>query len=163
MFNIAILDEKVSLDPSNINSNKYNKINTMLTSRYKNKISGQINGYIIDVIDIKNISDGVINDLTSYIMYDVKYVATTFTPIIGSKIDITITHSNNLGIWGILELLPVSNIECFIPKDYIKNYKYNDNEWHSDNGIIGINSIINVNIIQFKLDTNKIIILCTLS
>lgn len=160
MFYIINLEDNIALEPKFISKNISLILKNYLITLYKNKVIGKINAYIIDILDIDNIIEGEIDNITGNITYSVKYTASIFKPIKGQNINIKINYINNIGIWGVLDVLPNSNIECFIPKSYLHNFKYIDslNEWVNSSQEITINSIINVSIINLQLEINKIIL-----
>ena len=120
---------------------------------------------IIKIIDVAvdSIKDGIINDIDGSTNYLVKYTAVIFEPIKDQYLDILVKECNDNTIWATLSLLKnVSIIECIIPKKYIdSNYVFNEDTstWSYNSEIIKVGSELKLKIVNFQIDSNKIMII----
>ena len=162
MFSVVALEDNIKLKSEDIGKNIYNK---NIIKSFEGKVLGRINSYIIKIIDIdlESIKDGLVNDIDGSTNYLVKYNAVIFEPIKDQILDVIVKECNDNTIWTILSLLPkVDIIECIIPKKYISSaYNFNEDtlSWKSDYGIIKIGSELKLKIVNFQIDSNKIMII----
>ncbi len=168
MFSIISLRNNIDLKPNQIGSNIYNQISNELKHRFEKKILGKIDGYIINIVHVhKDIKNQKINDINGSVNYDIQYTAVVVKPIKDQSVNIKITTCNGAGIWGHLTLLnDVEMIECIVPEHYLLNYKYDDikEEWVKYDGTnsLKIFSSVDIKIINYTIDINKIIIIGSL-
>lgn len=164
MFSVVALEDNIKLKAEDIGKNIYNK---NIIKSFEGKILGKINSYIIKIIDVNlnSIKEGIINDIDGSTNYLIKYTAVIFEPIKDQILDVIVKECNDNTIWATLSLLKnVNIIECIIPKKYIDT-KYTFNEdtstWTTKNNseIIKVFSELKLKIVNFQIDSNKIMII----
>lgn len=186
MFYLKTLKDTVPLKPSYIGANIANKILDYLKEKYERKIYGKVNGYVLSVVDVneKSIKNGIVDDTTSFINYTIEYSLVLFIPEKGEYINVKIDYCSNPGLWGsVYDLYDYDKtegystfIECFCPNTFMKKYKYNeiteefeikkqdllkhDTKHDTKHEIIRNGSIVRMRIVSYKIDTNKMEILC---
>lgn len=169
MISTIELKDVIPLKPSQIGSNILEKIIETLKNLFEGKILGRIDAFIIKIVDVNpnSINNGKIDDISASIIYEVEYTAIIFIPKKNEKINVKVINCNDLGIWCKLVDFETDIIECFCPKNYIKNFIYDEkqNEFFSKEKDLFIkeDSIINVNIVTSTINSNSIIILCEIS
>ncbi len=169
MYSIVELEDIVKLEANQLD-NIYDSIKKNLINNYEKKILGRINSYIIKIsnIDTSSIKNGIISDINGSVSYKVRYTAIIFEPKNG-HLNITITKSNEVGIWGYPtmiytedEVKKIKNvsIECMCPKDIISDkFSYENLNWISKNNKdvkLTIGTEIIVNIMNYSIESNKI-------
>jgi len=162
MFSVVSLEDSVKLKPEQLGFTKHKE---HIVKLFEGKILGRINSYIIKIIDIDttSIKDGLVNDIDGSTNYNVKYTAVIFEPVLNQVLNVIVKECNNNTIWFNLLMIPdVSLIECICTKKYIpEKYKFNDDLciWSSEtNDIIGIGTELKLEILNFQIDSNKIMI-----
>jgi DNA-directed RNA polymerase subunit E'/Rpb7 len=176
MYYTTELTSCVKISPDKLDNLKLNIKNTILETCEKKILS---NMFIINILSIEDsIKDGIINDIDGSVNYKIKYRALVFVPEINSEINITITKCNEVGLWGyptlifkdVIDYLKNNvKIECVIPKDIITKYKFVDDKWKYNDRkekkekIIEKYVEINVKIINFVIESNKIGMICELA
>jgi DNA-directed RNA polymerase subunit E'/Rpb7 len=174
MFSIVRLSDTIKLNPVNISDNIVEIVKNNLCLKYEHKILSKINSFVVRIIDIDEncILDGIVNDISGEVVYNVAYDAVIFNPIRDSIFDIHITTCDELGMSGKPSLIfdivmkTPTVIDCIIPKDIMEcDYDINGNCWISkkDPGQkyrIGMD--IKIKILSSQIETNKIIIIGTI-
>uniref|UniRef100_A0A6C0CEC3 S1 motif domain-containing protein n=1 Tax=viral metagenome TaxID=1070528 RepID=A0A6C0CEC3_9ZZZZ len=132
-----LLTTSINVDMKNIKGD----INELLYKLLKKKYEGVCNkdGYIQKgSLQIVNRSIGSVKTInnTSYIVYEITYKANIFSPVKGTKLDITINSITKMGIIGFLKDTDDDTIEnspfiIIVPKEYfeddnIDDYKVNN-------------------------------------
>lgn len=132
-----LLTTSINVDMKNIKGD----INELLYKLLKKKYEGVCNkdGYIQKgSLQIVNRSIGSVKTInnTSYIVYEITYKANIYSPVKGTKLDITINSITKMGIIGFLKDTDDDTIEnspfiIIVPKEYfeddnIDDYKVNN-------------------------------------
>lgn len=170
VFSLIKLKDNVKLDPDQFTFDPSDKIISILRKNVEKKIIGRENGYILLISDVKSISQGFINNISGGVSYSVDYDAVIFKPIKDSIIKINVTNYNELGIWGIVDKISNTNIQCVCHKQMIPDKFHYDGEkdiWTTkkSNSLYGNlttikeNSKVDFQIIDSKIDANKILII----
>ena len=121
-----LLTTSINVDMKNIKGD----INELLYKLLKKKYEGVCNkdGYIQKgSLQIVNRSIGSVKTInnTSYIVYEITYKANIYSPVKGTKLDITINSITKMGIIGFLKDNDDSTIEnspfiVIVPREYFK-------------------------------------------
>ncbi len=162
MFSFVKLRDNVKLIANELQDiNKY--IINNLKLNYENKIINKLNAYTIKILDVCNTYDnGIINDIDGSVYFTVDYISVIFTPTKNEILNITISESNEIGLFGFPTYISHNKdvqITCICPKDIITDYKYSNNTWSNDKFSITNKSEINIKILNYQIDFNKIIII----
>jgi len=161
MYLLERLHNNVSLYPNELGSNINKRLHKKLKDKYTNKILGEKDIYIMHIIESYIQDNGVIDDMTSSVVFNVIYDVISFKPVIDEIIEIEIKFCNDLGIWGVLNELKCDVIECMCPNSYLNGYNYDEilEVFYNKDTKIMVGSIVSVKIVNFKINTNKIDIL----
>lgn len=132
-----LLTTSINVDMKNIKGD----INELLYKLLKKKYEGVCNkdGYIQKgSLQIVNRSIGSVKTInnTSYIVYEITYKANIFSPVKGTKLDITINSITKMGIIGFLKDTDEDTIEnspfiVIVPKEYFVDDNVDDYEVNS--------------------------------
>ena len=132
-----LLTTSINVDMKNIKGD----INELLYKLLKKKYEGVCNkdGYIQKgSLQIVNRSIGSVKTInnTSYIVYEITYKANIYSPVKGTKLDITINSITKMGIIGFLKDNDDDTIEnspfiVIVPREYfedsnVDNYEVNN-------------------------------------
>ena len=132
-----LLTTSINVDMKNIKGD----INELLYKLLKKKYEGVCNkdGYIQKgSLQIVNRSIGSVKTInnTSYIVYEITYKANIYSPVKGTKLDITINSITKMGIIGFLKDKDDDTIEnspfiVIVPREYfedsnVDNYEVNN-------------------------------------
>ena len=163
MFSIVSLEDNIKIKPSEFGlQNIHDKI---IINTFEGKVLGRINSYIIKIIDVdhESIKDGLVNDIDGSINYLIKYSAVIFEPMKDHILDVIVKECNDNTIWSKVALLKnVSIIECICPKKYIDtSFTFNEETltWSNSNTVIKIGSELKLKIVNYQIDSNKIMII----
>jgi len=166
MFTVTKLRNTVSIGPSEIGSNIYDNVLKKLRNSYSSKINGQLNSYVIEVVSLNKdtIKDGLIDDITASVVYNVSYDAVIFRPVISDKTEVLVSYVNEHGLWGSHALIKTDMIECFCPVKYIEAFTYSEKaeEYRSADRCIKKDTVIEMTIVSFTVTNTKMNILCSL-
>ena len=132
-----LLTTSINVDMKNIKGD----INEMIYKLLKKKYEGVCNkdGYIQkDSLQIMNRSIGSVKTInnTSYIVYEITYKANIYSPVKGSKLDITVNSITKMGIIGYLKHKDDDTIEnspfiIIVPREYFKDGNVDEYEINS--------------------------------
>jgi len=133
-----LLTTSINVDMKNIKGD----INELLYKLLKKKYEGVCNkdGYIQKgSLQIVNRSIGSVKTInnTSYIVYEITYKANIYSPVKGTKLDITINSITKMGIIGFLKEKDDDNIEnspfiVIVPREYFEDSNVDDYEVNSE-------------------------------
>mmetsp|Transcript_31901 Transcript_31901/g.28256 ORF Transcript_31901/g.28256 Transcript_31901/m.28256 type:complete len:173 (+) Transcript_31901:24-542(+) len=93
MFLMVNLQRIIRLEPRDLDPELDKIISTKLSRMMKGTCSGE-NGYIIDIIDVTDIGDGLILDTNGEVEFPVKYTALIFKPRKGDVMDGVVSNIN---------------------------------------------------------------------
>ena len=132
-----LLTTSINVDMKNIKGD----INELLYKLLKKKYEGVCNkdGYIQKgSLQIVNRSIGSVKTInnTSYIVYEITYKANIYSPVKGTKLDITINSITKMGIIGFLKDNDDDTIEnspfiVIVPKEYFEDDNVDDYDVNS--------------------------------
>ena len=133
-----LLTTSINVDMKNIKGD----INELLYKLLKKKYEGVCNkdGYIQKgSLQIVNRSIGSVKTInnTSYIVYEITYKANIYSPVKGTKLDITINSITKMGIIGFLKDNDDDTIEnspfiVIVPREYFEDDNVDDYEINSE-------------------------------
>ena len=133
-----LLTTSINVDMKNIKGD----INELLYKLLKKKYEGVCNkdGYIQKgSLQIVNRSIGSVKTInnTSYIVYEITYKANIYSPVKGTKLDITINSITKMGIIGFLKDNDDDTIEnspfiVIVPREYFEDSNVDDYEVKSE-------------------------------
>ena len=133
-----LLTTSINVDMKNIKGD----INELLYKLLKKKYEGVCNkdGYIQKgSLQIVNRSIGSVKTInnTSYIVYEITYKANKYSPVKGTKLDITINSITKMGIIGFLKDKDDDTIEnspfiVIVPREYFEDDNVDDYEVNSE-------------------------------
>ena len=133
-----LLTTSINVDMKNIKGD----INELLYKLLKKKYEGVCNkdGYIQKgSLQIVNRSIGSVKTInnTSYIVYEITYKANIYSPVKGTKLDITINSITKMGIIGFLKYNDDDTIEnspfiVIVPREYFEDSNVDDYEVNSE-------------------------------
>ena len=133
-----LLTTSINVDMKNIKGD----INELLYKLLKKKYEGVCNkdGYIQKgSLQIVNRSIGSVKTInnTSYIVYEITYKANIYSPVKGTKLDITINSITKMGIIGFLKDNDDDTIEnspfiVIVPREYFEDDNVDDYEVNSE-------------------------------
>lgn len=133
-----LLTTSINVDMKNIKGD----INELLYKLLKKKYEGVCNkdGYIQKgSLQIVNRSIGSVKTInnTSYIVYEITYKANIYSPVKGTKLDITINSITKMGIIGFLKDNDDDTIEnspfiVIVPREYFEDSNVDDYEVNSE-------------------------------
>lgn len=133
-----LLTTSINVDMKNIKGD----INELLYKLLKKKYEGVCNkdGYIQKgSLQIVNRSIGSVKTInnTSYIVYEITYKANIYSPVKGTKLDITINSITKMGIIGFLKDKDDDTIEnspfiVIVPREYFEDDNVDDYEVNSE-------------------------------
>jgi len=133
-----LLTTSINVDMKNIKGD----INELLYKLLKKKYEGVCNkdGYIQKgSLQIVNRSIGSVKTInnTSYIVYEITYKANIYSPVKGTKLDITINSITKMGIIGFLKDNDDGTIEnspfiVIVPREYFEDSNVDDYEVNSE-------------------------------
>ena len=133
-----LLTTSINVDMKNIKGD----INELLYKLLKKKYEGVCNkdGYIQKgSLQIVNRSIGSVKTInnTSYIVYEITYKANIYSPVKGTKLDITINSITKMGIIGYLKDKDDDTIEnspfiVIVPREYFEDDNVDDYEVNSE-------------------------------
>jgi len=133
-----LLTTSINVDMKNIKGD----INELLYKLLKKKYEGVCNkdGYIQKgSLQIVNRSIGSVKTInnTSYIVYEITYKANIYSPVKGTKLDITINSITKMGIIGFLKDKDDDTIEnspfiVIVPREYFEDDNVDDYEINSE-------------------------------
>ena len=127
-----LLTTSINVDMKNIKGD----INELLYKLLKKKYEGVCNkdGYIQKgSLQIVNRSIGAVKTInnTSYIVYEITYKANIYSPVKGTKLDITINSITKMGIIGFLkdnedDTIDNSPVIVIVPREYFTDDNVDD-------------------------------------
>ena len=79
MYLIVTIPKNIVLEPKELTRNLKETIKKKLNKVSKGKESGQF-GYIVDIFSIEEYGEGVVQDTTGDVLYEVKFKALVFKP-----------------------------------------------------------------------------------
>ena len=133
-----LLTTSINVEMKNIKGD----INELLYKLLKIKYEGVCNkdGYIQkNSLQIMNRSIGEVKTInnTSYIVYEITYKANIYSPMKGTKLDITINSITKMGLIGFLKDKDDDTIEnspfiIIVPKEYFKDDNIDDYKINSE-------------------------------
>ncbi len=137
-----LLEDRVSLEPKDVNNNILSNIFNSLKKNYENKVVGRIDGYILDIIKMSNKIDfGHLNNINGILDYKIKYYASVFIPVTKQILKIIITDierptgilNDYTDIKGIPSMIPNCNssILCLCKKDLVPNVSKKQNNYEN--------------------------------
>jgi len=166
MFKVESLNDIIPLRPNQIGSNIYDRVVDSLKDKIEHKILGKIDAYVISIVNIDDSSliNGTIDEVTSSINYNVAYDAVVFRPIKGEMIDVKVDYCSDPGIWGYVCYIEDINIQCFLPRKYMKPCSFDEKTetFLIDGEKICKDSTVTLKIVESKIDSNSIEILCSM-
>ena len=86
MFLMVSLDRLLLIEPKELNANLQEAITKKLCRVTKGTCSAET-GYIIDIIDVQEIGDGLVLDTSGDVQFNIKYTALVFLPKKGDVYD----------------------------------------------------------------------------
>ena len=133
-----LLTTRINVDMKNIKGD----INELLYKLLKKKYEGVCNkdGYIQKgSLQIVNRSIGSVKTInnTSYIVYEITYKANIYSPVKGTKLDITINSITKMGIIGFLKDKDDDTIEnspfiVIVPREFFEDSNVDDYEVNTE-------------------------------
>ena len=115
MLFIMEFEEELIITPDNIEKDLKNKIKAKLIQKVIGKCTEKY-GYIIYVIKIFDIENGVIMDTTGDILFNIKYRAIVMKPLLGEVVEGYINKVHEYGITAV-----VGPMEVYISKPNFPN------------------------------------------
>ena len=94
---MVTLEKPLKVEPKDLDANLEDIISKKLCRISKGTCNGD-NGYIIDIIDVTDIGDGVVLDTSGDVQFTVKYTALVFKPKKGDVLDGVVTNVNQNSI-----------------------------------------------------------------
>ena len=154
MFLMVTLEKSLKIEPKDLDANLEEIIAKKLCRVAKGTCNGE-NGYIIDIIDVTDIGDGLVLDTSGDVQFNVKYTALVFKPKKGDVLDGVVTNVNQNSIVVSVGPQSVMIAHSSMPSDieydpFTKSYKSADMQSvviQEDNEIrfrvIGVNILAN--------------------
>ena len=130
MFFIVDFDRELILTPNQLGKHIKNKIKAKLIEKVQGECTEKY-GYLICVIQINDIPNGMIMDTTGNIIFNVSFSAIVMKPIKGEVCEGVVDTVDNNGI-----IVSVGPIKTFISKsDFPPNFIYdsNNNNYYTSN------------------------------
>lgn len=157
MFYHIQLEHEIQLHPRYFGPNLLDTVKKKLFKEVEGTCSGKY-GFVIAVLTIDSIGDGVIQSGTGFVTYLVKYKAIVFRPFKGEVLDAIVTQINKVGIFT--EIGPLS---CFISRHSIPaDMEFDPNanppcyKTKDDEMIINQDDEIRVKIVGIRVDATDI-------
>ena len=122
MFFIVDFDRELILTPNQLGKHIKNKIKAKLIEKVQGECTEKY-GYLICVIQINDIPNGMIMDTSGNILFNVSFKAIVMKPFEGEVCDGVIESVTKYGI-----IVSVCPIKSFISKsDFPPNFEYDEN------------------------------------
>jgi DNA-directed RNA polymerase subunit E'/Rpb7 len=170
-YSLDIITEKVSLKSYDLRET--NNINTLVKNYVLSKFESSVSPsglYVIKVLDINKDQDsnnGLINDLTADIVYNIMFSAFVFNPVIGTTFDIRVTKCTEVGLWGIpiaLDVVPSKSvsIECMSSPDLVggRHYTSSSQSYVNEKGRspIKVGSVVKFKVLNKQVEYRRMLI-----
>ena len=129
---MVTLDKTIKIEPKDLDANLEDVIAKKLWRVTKGTWNGK-NGYIIDIIEVSSIDDGIVLDTSGDVQFNVKYTALVFKPKKGDVLDGVVTNVNQNSIVVSVGPQSVMIAHSSMPTGlefdpYTKSYKSTDME-----------------------------------